>query len=35
VKLGPSLDEPLLTLWYEANDQRDRRDGKDGNVLPK
>ncbi|GDY21390.1 hypothetical protein LBMAG56_27370 [Verrucomicrobiota bacterium] len=33
VKLGPSLNEPLLTLRNEANDERDGRDGKHRNVL--
>ena len=33
VKLRPSLDETLLPLRDEADDERDRRNGKDGNML--
>ena len=33
MKLGPSLDESLLALGDEADDERDRRDGNDGDML--
>ena len=33
MKLGPSLDESLLALRGKADDERDWRNGKDGDVL--
>lgn len=33
MKLGPSLDEPLLALWKGASDEGNRQDGENGYVL--
>ncbi len=33
VKLGPSLDKTQLPLWNEGDDERHRRNRKDGNML--
>ena len=33
VKLGPRFDEPLLVLRDKADDESDRRNGKNGDTL--